>query len=338
MNRSSCRFGGIRVGKSSFVLPLLATLLAPSLALADLFVVDNGSAVDRFDSSTGAVIPTQGNSTFATMDNATGVTVGPDGLVYVGGFDPTTNAVVNRFNASSGQQVGGPFISYQNGPSQLSNVQGLQFGPDGNLYAADLGDNGPLKVFDSSGTWVKDYEPSGGNAQAVAFDPALPDDVFVATGSTIESFDLTTGANHVVVQGDSNTFSDGADLAFSPGGKLYVLDTSAAAPQLLSFNADGTGQTLVSTFADAGNPNSAFVPTDMAFGPDGNLYVSGNDYASLNPDGGEILKLSPNGSNLSVFVSSLTAPGFLAFNNVPEPVVAPLLAFTALMLRRRKRN
>ncbi len=151
-----------------------------------------------------------------------GITVGPDGLVYVATTDPTSNPgfpVVNRYNATTGAQVGSAFIPFVNGAAQLSNAQGMAFGPDGHFYVADLGDNGPVKSFNASGGYLDTYGTQGGNAQSVAFNPAVPGNVYVATGSTIEQIDLTTHANTIIVQGASNplTFNNGSDLTFGPG-------------------------------------------------------------------------------------------------------------------------
>ena len=89
-------------------------------------------------------------------------------------------------------QIGGAFIPFANDSSQLSNVQGLAFGADGNFYVADEGDNGPVKSFDSTGGYLTTYATQGGNSEAVAFDPEDPNDVYVATGSTIEQINLST--------------------------------------------------------------------------------------------------------------------------------------------------
>jgi hypothetical protein len=151
---------------------------------------------------------------------------------------------------------------------------------------------------------------------------------------------LTTHADNIIVQGDSNTFSNGADLAFGPNGKLHVLDISGATPQVLEYNADGTGQTVFTNFNSPGFTPADFEPANLAFGPNGNLYVDGLYLDSLNPNQGEVLQISPDGSTSTTLVSNLTAPGFLAFTPtaVPEPSSLCLLVIgAAASLRRRGR-
>jgi hypothetical protein len=336
-------FASIQLGMGSRrtrvpLFAIAAMLATASISKADLFVVD-GDVVDRFNSSTGAVIQTNGNDTFANLDSATGVTVGPDGSVYVAntnpGFDPNL-AVVNRYNATTGQQIGGAFIPFANDASQLDGAEGIAFGPDGNFYVADELDNGPVKAFDSNGNHLTNYDTVGGNAEAVAFDPALPGDIFVATGSTIEQINLSTHQDNIIVQGDSDTFSNGSDLAFGPDGKLYVLDTSGSTPQILRYNADGTGQTVFTNFSSPSFSPAIFEPADMAFGPDGHLYVSGLSLESLNSQQGEILQLSDDGSTSNEFVTNLNAPGFIAFTAVPEPTSLLLCAGSLIFLGGRR--
>ena len=314
----------------------LAPFLAPSVARADLYVVD-GDTVGRFDNSTGAIVQTNGQNAFTTLLSATGITAAPDGLIYVATTDPTSNPglpVVNRYNATTGLQVGGAFVPYVNGAAQLSNAQGMAFGPDGHFYVADLGDNGPVKSFSAGGGYLDTYATQGGNAQSVAFNPAAPANIYVATGSTIEQINLTTHANNIIVQGVSNplTFNNGADLKFGPDGQLYVLDTYSGDPRIVRYNADGTGQSVFADFNSAEFKSEVFQPTNFAFGPDGALYVSGMNLGSASPQSGEILRISDNGASFSDFVTNLNSPGFLTFTTVPEPSTLILAALGGLAL------
>ena len=240
------------------------------------------------------------------------------------------------------QVGGGPFVHFVNGVAQLSNAQGIAFGPDGHFYVADLGDNGPVKSFTAGGGYLDTYATQGGNAQSVAFNPAAPGSVYVATGSTIEQIDLTTHGDNIIVQGASNplTFNNGSDLTFGPDGKLYVLDTSSGDPRIVRYNADGSGQSVFADFNSAEFTSEIFQPTNFAFGPDGALYVSGLNFVSVSSQQGEILRISSNGDSFSDFVTNLNSPGFLAFTAVPEPGSLSLFAAGAvlmMMMRRRER-
>jgi glucose/arabinose dehydrogenase len=343
MTAFSLRFSASAVFLSKTVLFVagLALFLAPSVARADLYVVD-GDLVDRFNSSTGAIVQTNGQNTFANLSSSTGITAGPDGLIYVATTDPTTNPgspVINRYNATTGAQVGGAFVPFVNGAAQLSNAQGIAFGPDGHFYVADVGDNGPVKSFSAGGGYLDTYATQGGNAQSVAFAPAAPGDVFVATGSTIERIDLTTHADTIIVQGSSNplTFNNGSDLKFGPDGKLYVLDTSSGDPRIVRYNTDGTGQSVFADFNSAEFASEVFQPANFAFGPDGALYVSGTNLESGSSQQGEILRISSNGDSFSDFVTNLNSPGFLTFTAVPEPGSLSLLAAGAMLMVMRWR-
>jgi sugar lactone lactonase YvrE len=322
---------------------VVAGVFVAGKARVDLYVVD-GNFVDRFNSSTGAIVQTNGQNTFTSLVSSTGITAGPDGLIYVATTDPSSNPgspVVNRYNATTGAQVGGAFVPFVNGAAQLSNAQGIAFGPDGHFYVADAGDNGPVKSFTAGGGYLDTYATQGGNAQSVAFTTAAPGDVFVATGSTIEQINLTTHADNIIVQGASNplTFNNGSDLTFGPDGKLYVLDTSSGDPRIVRYNVDGTGQSVFADFNSAEFASEVFQPTNFAFGPDGALYVSGTNLESGSSQQGEIIRISNNGSSFSDFVTNLNSPGFLAFTAVPEPSTLLLLtagAFGLLLARRRR--
>lgn len=337
MTASSLRFPSSAYAgflcKAALLVAGLAASFAPSLTRADLYVVDS-DLVDRFDTSTGAIVQTNAQDTFTTLFGATGITVGPDGLVYVATSNPGINPglpVVNRYNANTGAQVGGAFVPYVNGAAQVSIAAGIAFGPDGNFYIADAG-GGAVQSFSGGGGYLGTYGTQGGSPQSVAFNSAAPGNVHVATGSTIERIDLTTHANTIVVQGASNplTFNNGSDLKFGPDGKLYVLDTSSGDPRIVSFNADGTGQSEFVDFTSAEFASEVFQPSNFDFGPDGALYVSGINFESLSPQSGEILRISSDGASFSDFVTNLNSPGFLTFTSVPE--ASPLLFGSVLIV------
>ena len=101
---------------------LLALLLVGTRAHADLLVkVDNGVA--RYDEVSGAFL-----GAFAQGVGGTGLTFGPQGLLYV---SDEVNGKVLRFN-------GHTFVSLGIFAFGINNPRDLTFGPDGNLYVSSL--------------------------------------------------------------------------------------------------------------------------------------------------------------------------------------------------------
>ena len=285
--------------KYSLFAALLVPLVATTASRADLYVADN-DVVDRFDSSTGAVVQTNGQNTFASLIGDTGITVGPDGLVYVGTSNPGSDpnlAVVNRYNAATGAGRRGVHSLCQR-PSQLSNIQGIAFGPDQNFYAADEGDNGPVKSFNSTGGYLATYATQGGNAEAVAFNPADPNDGYVATGGTIEKFNLTTKSDNILIQGRQRYVQQRQRPGLRAGWQAIRSGYLQRRPRILQYNANGTGQTVFADFNSSEFASEVFQPSDLAFGPNGDLYVSGLNEESLSSQQGEILQISADGDFL----------------------------------------
>ena len=96
---------------------------------------------------------------------------------------------------------------------------------------------------------------------------------------------------------------------------------------------DGTTGTLIGTFASGGGLTNPF---DVAFGPDGNLYVS-----SLGSN--EVIRFDgATGALIGTFASGpeLNSPFGVAFtpHAVPEPSIVAMLGTGALVLLMRRRR
>ena len=186
----------------------------------------------------------------------------------------------------------------------LIEPEGLEFGPDGDLYVASRsdeilrydGEKGTFKGVFASGHGL--FDPAG-----IAFGP--DGDLFVASGLTddgqgnnILRFDGATGA--FVAELDPNNtagLDDPEALAFGPDGLLYVSDT----PEV------GNGPVLRYDPATTFIPAAASIPdpTGMVFSPDGQfLFLSSAATSEVRKYNGA------TGAPLGVFV----APGGCGLN------------------------
>lgn len=230
------------------VLEVLESRLCPSGGYL-LVSSSNTDSVLRYDESSGAFVDAFVPAKSGGLRFPTGVLFGPaDHNLYVasGLFVNAGNGHkdVLRYDGSTGA-----FIDDFADDNQVTDAKGIIFGPDGNLYVANVSTD------DNTGTILR-YDGT--------------------TGAFLGDF---VGPN-AVGQYDPN------GLVFGPDGKndgkldLYVAD--AATNSILRWDANGNflGQFVASRSGGLGHP------LNLTFGPDGNLYVSSHDsQAVLRYDG-----------------------------------------------------
>jgi streptogramin lyase len=225
---------------------LLATLAGMMIAFvpcayADLYVGTlNSNNVLRYDEVTGAFIDTFVSPGDDGPFSARGLIIGHDGNLYISSFN---NNRVLRYNATTGDpvpapgQTGATFVPQ--GSGGLQGPAGLILGRDGNLYVSSRLNHNVLRYNGTTGDFIDAFVP-----------PAV---------------------------GGLNT---PRALVFGPDGNLYVVASFGAGGAETVLRYDGTtgaplpapGQTeavFASGFAQDVGPG-------LAFGPDGDLYVSGN--------------------------------------------------------------
>jgi glucose/arabinose dehydrogenase len=166
-----------------------------------------------------------------------GITLGPDGNVYVAG----NGGAVRRYNGTTGAYLN-TFVSQGSGGLAFSNVAGLAFGPDGNLYVTSGETNQVLEYSGSTGAFVQAFVAAG-------------------SGGLINPRELTFGpdGNLYLTMWDSNSGAKGVMRYQGPQGG------SPGAPL------PGSGQTGANFIAPS--TPGLLRPLDVVFGPDGNLYV-----------------------------------------------------------------
>ena len=314
------------IGRRVIATSLLVLGFSVLLARADFFVSDaNNDVVDHFD-SLGAFV----NS--SSIIGPTGLAVGPDGNLYVA--TPYDDGLGNgssivTFNPATGAHIS-TFTSHVSDNS-LNNPGGIAFDASGNLYVGDL--QGKILVYSSSGgahvnelTDVNLNAPSG-----LAFGPSGT--LYAADENSGNVLAYNAGAFSIV-----NTTGARMNIPSSVGvgldGNLYVLDLSGTTGGIYQLNPTTGFASEIVNYS-----TSFFTANDLAVGPDGKLYVSGEDG---NTGDGQVLQYGLDGSGGSVYedLGSGSDPTYMTFATVPEPSALALvsmagLAIMAFSIRRK---
>ncbi|MCX6381197.1 MAG: NHL repeat-containing protein [Armatimonadetes bacterium] len=290
-----------RLIKLALLTALIALLGVQSFAqTSQLFVADSRVGILRFDGNTGNFLNQFVKPGIGGMSDPIGITVGPDGNLYVASAG--SNSVL-RFNGISGKFIDAFVPSNTAG---LEGAFGLTFGPNGNLYVASPYRHSVYQFNGSSGAFIDSYgvpAPNGSQyLHGIAFGP--DENYYVAnSNSEVHRFNGATGAFMDTFLSSSAISSD-SGLAFGPDGNLYVCSYYTGSVE--RFN----GKT--GAFIDHFVPNQSgglAKPEGIAFGPDKNLYVS--SYGT-----GQVLKYNgKTGAFLGVFAqtSSMSYPVYIAF-------------------------
>ena len=259
-------------------------------------------------------------------------------------FDSTGNLFIGAGGGVIRKMTPDGTVSYFSqsflGTGSLNGVNGLAFNSSGKLFASittsvysglvSFNADGSTNVITTSGLSL----PS--KPTALAFDPT--GNLFIGTaGGTIRQM-TPDGTVSMFSQSfiGTGSYTGVNGLAFNSSGKLFASITTSVYSGLVSFNADGSTNSI--TTSGLSLPNS---PTALAFDSTGNLFIGSS--------GGGIKEMSPDGtvsyfSQSFIGTGSLNGVNALAFQpqTVPEPsqVAASLLLVGGIagfvIVRRRK--
>lgn len=291
------------------IIVLAFAIGAAPVSAVGLFISSSDTDnVLQFDSTTGAFVQTFVVAGSGGLDNPGGLAFGPDGNLYVAS---RATGQVLRYNGATGVFIN-TFVTAASGG--LGQPLDLAFGPDGHLYVSDLTGVAPDNILRYNGTTgafidIFAVEPTFNTPRHIEF----AGNVLWAAGEAdrIWRFDATTGAFLNKPQSDNPR-----GLAAGADGRMYVSTSFSGV-----FRHDlGTG-TLVDTFIPGLLPLG---DNDIVFGPDGNLYASGDRVRRFDAITGAFIDdfVAAGSGGLSVGRYLVFGPA----STVPEPGTLCLIA------------
>ena len=192
---------------------------------------------------------------------------------------------------------GGAFVrawgSSGTGPGQFFANSGTAIASDGTIYVEDSG-HGRVEVFDSSGTYLREFTTPVDFYAGAALNPAQTILYLVDYQSGNIQQLSTTGANLGLLgsfgTGDGQ-FTRPFGIATDSSGDIYVADRDNNRIERLSptgafLNHIGTGP--------GSGPGQTRGPVDVAIGPDGNVWVA-------DASNGRVQEFRPNGTFIASY-------------------------------------
>jgi DNA-binding beta-propeller fold protein YncE len=173
------------------------------------------------------------------------------------------NDSVLRFDADTGAFID-EFVT--SGAGGLGNPVNVAFGPDGNLYVADFSDGNVMRFDGRTGAFIDIFASYSWLEETVEI--LFREDYLYALSNDqnlVAVFDAHTG-NFDREFGDP-LIRYPHDMCFGPDGLLYVTTESSTYGRVQSW--DVSRDQLVAGFGE-----ELGIPTGIAFGPDGHIYVA----------------------------------------------------------------
>jgi hypothetical protein len=322
-----------------FVALLLLLHHAALPCRADLWAISSDTPstfnrLIRFNQATGAALSGGLPTGTPGLARPSGIATGPDGKIYIAsrGFDAegTENDVLPNISSVSCDISGvcGTLTLFADFTAGLDPTEpsGIKFGPDGNLYAAEL--------FYVGGDAVRAYSPSGTRLSDAA-GPTIP----VGIGFDHENNLLvgTAAVPDFMIPATISRYSGGvpqhparyvdltSELA-APSAMLRLenddlLVVDAFAGRIVRITPAGVLTHFASIPEDL--PSAPTFPSDIVFDPDGNLIVSvlgptnGGDPLGVH---GQLLRFNREGALIQTIVDDFEPLAGLTWTNSPLTV------------------
>ena len=302
---------------------------SPTVCRADLLL---GTAFDggvlRVDETTGATLPGSVTPGSAGLAFTSGVTVGPDGNIYV---SSRGTGEVLFYDGENGAPLPSPrpggrdglFATLATPTTPMSTPGPLRFGPDGNLYVSDFGGsavwrfNGETGAFSGYATNAFVGPPAG-----LTFGP--DGDLFVGDFGSASVIREDNGTPSFFISSQSGGLLTPSSLLFLSDGDLLVADLFGN--QILRYDENGQNPSQFAVIPPMNpptqdNPTGSNFPSDLTLDADGNIVLAVLGYTNPPDNRGKVMRFDQQGNLLDTILEMQTPIGSVAWIPPADAIV-----------------
>ena len=278
--------------------------LAIDNTTGDTYAFDDGSkSILRYDSNGNFInlIPQLGVGDAQIQSEFPGITIGPDGNIYVTDMSPGSIKVFDRVGNFIRKYSSVDLLTSQQ-DGYIRNSYGIALDEAGNIYVADYYNN-RIQKFDQNGNFISKFGTQGtGDGQlnypyGVALDSS--GNLYVSDYSNrIQKFNSSgTFISNIATSGSSDgQVSYPSDIFIDSGDNLYVADSNNH--RIQKFDSNGN---FVMKFGSNGSGDGQFIyPTSVTTDRYGNLFVVdtyNNRIQKFDNNGNFLMKFGTYGSD-----------------------------------------